>query len=73
MAEIPQKIFKYALGKHRSVKNSLWIAACFLLIGVNVCFFLFFPHLLSSVAIVLSNVIFRAGRRVLRRYISRAR
>ena len=57
MADIPQKIFKYALGKHRSVKNSLWIAACFLLIGVNVCFFLFFPHLLSSVSIVLSNVI----------------
>ena len=57
MADIPQKIFKYALGKHRSVKNSLWIAACFLLIGANVCFFLFFPHLLSSVAIVLSNVI----------------
>jgi hypothetical protein len=57
MADIPEKIFKYALGKHRNVKNSLWIAACFLLIGVNVCFFLFFPHLLSSVAIVLSNVI----------------
>ena len=57
MADIPQKIFKYALGKHRSVKNSLWIAACFLLIGVNVCFFLFFPHLLSTVSIVLSNVI----------------
>ena len=57
MADTPQKIFKYALSKHRSVKNSLWIAACFLLIGVNVCFFLFFPHLLSSVAIVLSNVI----------------
>jgi len=57
MAEIPQKLFKYALGKGRNVKNNLWIAACFLLIGVNVCFFLFFPHLLSSVSIVLSNVI----------------
>lgn len=57
MAEIPQKIFKYALGRKRNVKNSLWIAACFLLVGANVCFFLFFPHLLSSVAIVLSNVI----------------
>ena len=57
MADIPQKIFKYALGKGRNVKNSLWIAACLLLIGVNICFFLFFPHLLSSVAIVLSNVI----------------
>ena len=57
MADIPQKLFKYALGKGRSVKNSLWIAACFLLIGANVCFFLFFPHLLSTVAIVLSNVI----------------
>ena len=57
MADIPQKIFKYALGKGRNVKNSLWIAACLVLIGVNVCFFLFFPHLLSSIAIVLSNVI----------------
>ena len=57
MSKPADKIFKYALGKGRSVKNGLWIAACFLLIGVNVCFFLFFPHLLSSVAIVLSNVI----------------
>ena len=52
-----EKIFKYALGKGRNLKNSLWIAGCFLLIGVNVCFFLFFPHLLSSISIVLSNVI----------------
>ena len=52
-----EKIFKYALGKGRNLKNSLWIAGCFLLIGVNVCFFPFFPHLLSSIAIVLSNVI----------------
>ena len=57
MSKPADKIFKYALGKGRNVRNSLWIAACFLLIGVNVCFFLFFPHLLSSVAIVLSNVI----------------
>jgi hypothetical protein len=57
MSQPAEKIFKYALGKKRNVKNGLWIAACFLLIGVNVCFFLFFPHLLSSVAIVLSNVI----------------
>ena len=57
MSKPADKIFKYALGKGRNVKNSLWIAACFLLIGANVCFFLFFPHLLSSVAIVLSNVI----------------
>ena len=57
MSKPADKIFKYALGKGRNIKNSLWIAACFLLIGVNVCFFLFFPHLLSSVAIVLSNVI----------------
>ena len=52
-----EKIFKYALGKGQNLKNSLWIAGCFLLIGANVCFFLFFPHLLSSMAIVLSNVI----------------
>ena len=52
-----EKLFKYALGKGRNVKNSLWIAACFLLIGLNVCFFVFFPHLLSTLAIILSNVI----------------
>ena len=57
MNKTEQKLFRYALGKGRSVKNTLWIAACFLLVGVNVCFFLFFPHLLSSVSIVLSNVI----------------
>ena len=57
MKQTGEKLFKYALGKGRSVKNSLWIAGCFLLIGANVCFFLFFPHLLSTVAIVLSNVI----------------
>ena len=39
------------------VKNSLWIAGCFLLIGVNIAFFLLFPRLVSGVAIVLSNVI----------------
>ena len=57
MNKTEQKLFRYALGKGRSVKNTLWIAACFLLVGANVCFFLFFPHLLSSVSIVLSNVI----------------
>ena len=57
MNKTEQKLFRYALGKGRSIKNSLWIAGCFLLIGVNVCFFLFFPHLLSSLSIVLSNVI----------------
>ena len=40
-----------------NLKNSLWIAACFLLIGVNIAFFLLFPHLMSSLSIVLSNVI----------------
>jgi len=57
MADIPQKLFKYALGKGRNLKNSLWIALCFLLIGVNVCFFVFFPHLMSTLSIILSNVI----------------
>ena len=57
MKDSGQNLFKYALGKGRNLKNSLWIAGCFLLIGVNVCFFLFFPHLLSSLSIVLSNVI----------------
>ena len=39
------------------VKNSLWIAGCLLLVGVNVAFFLLFPRLVSGVAIVLSNII----------------
>ena len=41
----------------RKIKNSLWIAGCLLLVGVNVAFFLLFPRLVSGVAIVLSNVI----------------
>lgn len=39
------------------VKNSLWIAGCLLLVGVNVALFLLFPRLVSGVAIVLSNII----------------
>ena len=41
----------------RKFKNTLWIAACLLLVGGNVAFFLLFPRLASGVAIVLSNVI----------------
>ena len=41
----------------KKLKNTLWIAGCFLLVGVNVAFFLLFPRLVSGVAIVLSNVI----------------
>ena len=57
MNKTEEKIFRYALGKGRNIKNTLWIAGCFLLIGVNVCFFVFFPHLLSTLSIILSNVI----------------
>ncbi len=39
------------------IRNSLWIAACFLLIGGNIAFFLLFPRLMSGMAIVLSNVV----------------
>ncbi len=39
------------------VKNSLWIAGCLLLVGVNIAVFLLFPRLVSGVAIVLSNII----------------
>ena len=41
----------------KKIKNTLWISGCFLLVGVNVAFFLLFPHLASGIAIVLSNVI----------------
>ncbi|MBQ9193728.1 MAG: hypothetical protein IJ156_08430 [Bacteroidales bacterium] len=41
----------------KKAKNTLWIAGCFLLVGVNVAFFLLFPRLVSGIAIVLSNVI----------------
>ena len=57
MNKTEQKIFRYALDKGRSVKNTLWIAGCFLLIAGNICFFLFFPHLLSTLSIILSNAI----------------
>ncbi len=39
------------------IRNTLWILACFLLVGGNIAFFLLFPHILSGVSIVLSNVI----------------
>ena len=39
------------------IKNSLWIAGCLVLVGVNIAFFLLFPRLVSGVAIVLSNII----------------
>lgn len=41
----------------QKLKNTLWIAGCFLLVGVNVAFFLLFPRIVSGMAIVLSNVI----------------
>jgi len=41
----------------QKLKNTLWIAGCFLLIGVNVATFLLFPKIASGMAIVLSNVI----------------
>ncbi len=43
--------------KQDKIKNTLWIAACFLLIGCNIAFFLLFPRLMSGMAIVLSNVV----------------
>ena len=41
----------------KKIKNTLWISGCFLLVGVNIAFFLLFPRLMSGMAIVLSNVI----------------
>jgi hypothetical protein len=41
----------------KKIKNSLWIAGCLLLVGVNIACFLLFPRLVSGVAIVLSNII----------------
>ena len=41
----------------KKIKNSLWIAGCLVLVGVNIAFFLLFPRLVSGVAIVLSNII----------------
>ena len=38
MSKTGDKIFKYALDKGRSVKNSLWIAGCFLLVAANIAF-----------------------------------
>ena len=41
----------------KKIKNTLWIAGCFLLVGVNVAVFLLVPRLVSGMAIVLSNAI----------------
>ena len=41
----------------KKIKNTLWIAGCFLLVAVNVAFFLLFPRLVSGLAIVLSNAV----------------
>ena len=41
----------------KKIKNTLWISGCFLLVGVNIAFFLLFPRLASGIAIVLSNVV----------------
>ena len=57
MSKTGDKIFKYALDKGRSVKNTLWIAGCFLLVAANIAFFLLFPRIVSGLAIVLSNAI----------------
>ena len=57
MNSLKRKLMHQALTKGERTKNALWIAACFLLIGVNIAFFLLFPRLMSGVAIVLSNVI----------------
>ena len=48
---------RLALGKARTVKSYIWTAGCILLVGVNIAVFLLIPHLLSAVAIILSNVI----------------
>ena len=56
--DISSKDFsRLAMGKARTVKSYIWMAACILLVGVNIAAFLLMPHLLSSVAIILSNVI----------------
>ena len=57
MSKTGDKIFKYALDKGRSVKNTLWIAGCFLLVAANIAFFLLFPRIVSGLAIVLSNAV----------------
>ena len=41
----------------KKIKNTLWIAGCFILVAVNVAFFLLFPRLVSGLAIVLSNAV----------------
>ena len=61
MSKTGDKIFKYALDKGRSVKNTLWIAGCFLLGAANIAFFLLFPRIVSGLAIVLSNAITLIG------------
>ena len=57
MDTFKKELLDKALGKAGKTRNALWISACFLLIGVNIAFFLLFPRLIAGVAIVLSNVI----------------
>ncbi len=57
MNSFRKQLLDKALGKAGKTRNALWIAACFLLIGINIAFFMLFPRLLSPVSIILSNVI----------------
>lgn len=57
MNSFKRQLMDKALGKAGKTRNALWIAGCFLLIGINIAFFMLFPRLMSPVAIILSNVI----------------
>lgn len=57
MNSFRKQLLDKALGKAGKTRNALWIAGCFLLIGINIAFFMLFPRLMSPVAIILSNVI----------------
>ncbi|MCR5277747.1 MAG: hypothetical protein K6D54_08805 [Bacteroidales bacterium] len=41
----------------KKATGTVWIVACLILIGLNVAFFALTPHLLSGIAVILSNVI----------------
>ena len=43
--------------KRGRIGSYVWVAVCLLLVVLNIAFFALFPHLLSTIAIVLSNVI----------------
>lgn len=45
------------MSKAEQVKNYILVAVCALLIGLNIAVFIFFPRLMHSVALVLSNII----------------